>query len=463
MKSGCEIRKATSTGLRPLAVLLAVLILDILASGVAGSAQTPGNVLSRYLKRYRRIEMDAGAVAKRVHESGELTLPTEDGVFNIVLEPHDIRAPQYKAEEVVAGGAIRTVIPDAIHTYRGTVPGMRGSEARFSIRDNSFEGIVLTPGEWYLVEPMRNYDLASRPSEMVVYRASDIQTEALGTCGTSLAEKITVAQEFLSPRVLEAGGSLSVADIATEADYEYVASFGSSANANNAILDVMNQVDGIYRTQLSISLRVSYQHTWAAAGDPYTSTAPSTMLDEFRTYWTANFGSLNFDLAHMWTGKDMDGSTIGIAYVGVACNARSYSYGISQKFTSAPGKYILTAHEIGHNFGATHTEAANPPQLDCSNTIMNSSVGTGTSFCPYSMAEISGHATQYPSCLSTVSSGCDVNTDGQTNVLDTQSLVNVLLGMAYCPGNCDSNRDGRVDVLDLQLLVNAILGTATCP
>jgi hypothetical protein len=214
---------------------------------------------------------------------------------------------------------------------------------------------------------------------------------------------------------------------------------------------------------LSISIRVVYQHSWATAGDPYTSTAPSTMLDEFRNYWSGSFGSMDFDLAHMWTGKDMDGSTIGIAYVGVTCNARSYSYGVSQRFASAPGKYILTAHEIGHNFGASHTETSSIPQPDCTNTIMNSAVGSGTTFCSYSKTEISTHATLYPTCLATVSGGCDPNSDGQTNALDLQSLVNVVLGTGPCPGNCDSNKDGSVNALDLQLLVNIVLGTATCP
>jgi len=123
------------------------------------------------------------------------------------------------------------------------------------------------------------------------------------------------------------------------------------------------------------------------------------MLSELRDYWNSYFYGIAFDLAHMWTGKNMDGSTIGIAYVAAVCDARSYSYGISQRFTSSPGKYILTAHEIGHNFGATHTEQASPPQTDCSNTIMNTAIGTGFTFCPFSRGEIASHVASNSSCL----------------------------------------------------------------
>ena len=225
----------------------------------------------------------------------------------------------------------------------------------------------------------------------------------------------------------------------------------------------MNQVDGIYRTQLSVSLQVIYQHAWDTADDPYTSTAPSTLLGEFRSYWTANFSSQPYDLAHMWTGKDMDGSTIGIAYVGVVCSARSFSFGISQRYTASPGKYILTAHEIGHNFGASHPDQATPVPTGCSNTIMNSSLGTGTDFCQYSQTEITSYTAQYSSCLAEVSHTCDVNDDGELNAVDMQSLINVILGMIACPGDCDTNLDGGVNVLDVQLLLNIILGVAACP
>jgi hypothetical protein len=57
---------------------------------------------------------------------------------------------------------------------------------------------------------------------------------------------------------------------------------------------------------------------------------------------------------------------------------------------------------------------------------------------------------------------CDINMDGNTNVLDVQVLVNTILsGAAATRG--DLNKDGRIDVLDLQLLVNVILGKTSCP
>jgi hypothetical protein len=61
------------------------------------------------------------------------------------------------------------------------------------------------------------------------------------------------------------------------------------------------------------------------------------------------------------------------------------------------------------------------------------------------------------------SSGCDINGDTRSDVLDLQVLSNVILGLRACPGSCDVNGDGRVDVLDLQVLANVILGLRSCP
>jgi len=263
-----------------IAILLAIAaqLPQNFALGVKGIKTADENAIDRYLKHYDHVAIDLAATARRVRATGELSINTGDGTFDTILTPHDMRSPQYRAEEVIDNGITRPVMPEEIHTYKGTIVGLPGSEVRFSVRDDAIEGIILTPREWYFIEPMRNYDRAAIPSDMVVYRASDLKPEAIGTCGSALIDRIGKtegllhgrgkAQELGTPQVMEAGGSIPVADVATEADYEYVMALGDSAGANNSILEILNQVDGIYQSQLSVSLQVVYQHAWATAGDP---------------------------------------------------------------------------------------------------------------------------------------------------------------------------------------------------
>ena len=369
------------------------------ATGALKQTATERTQLDRLLKRYQRVRYDPEVASRQVRESGELLLATGDSPILVILEPHDLRAPGYRAEEEVPGGVRRALPASPVRTYRGTAPSMPGSEARFTVRDGAVEGVILTPDEWYYFEPLQNFSPDADGADMVVYRRSDVRFEALGVCGTSLAHRIGEAHEQFEALALEAAAGMNTAQVATEADYEYVTASGGASAANDTILDVLNQADGIYSTELSVSLQVIYQHAWSTAADPYSSTSPSAMLTEFRDHWNANFYMTPYDIAHMWTGKDMDGSTVGIAYLSVVCNARTYSYGVSQRFTASPGKYILTAHEIGHNFGAVHPDQLSTPPAGCSNTIMNSSIGTGFTFCAYSRSEITAHVVSSSSCL----------------------------------------------------------------
>ncbi|MGD0977410.1 MAG: dockerin type I domain-containing protein [Minisyncoccia bacterium] len=65
---------------------------------------------------------------------------------------------------------------------------------------------------------------------------------------------------------------------------------------------------------------------------------------------------------------------------------------------------------------------------------------------------------------STSGSICDINGDGNVNVLDLQLLVNIILGI-HTPisGKGDINGDGNTNVLDVQYLANVILGYISCP
>ena len=108
----------------------------------------------------------------------------------------------------------------------------------------------------------------------------------------------------------------------------------------------------------------------------------------------------------MWTGKSFDGSTIGIAWQpGLDCPLGPSGYGMSERLSGTPGKFIVTAHEIGHNFNAQHSDA----QAGCTNSIMNASLSGSTTqtFCPFSVSEIEARANAKVACLAqALTPGC---------------------------------------------------------
>lgn len=186
----------------------------------------------------------------------------------------------------------------------------------------------------------------------------------------------------------------SRAQIAFEADFPYYQLNGSSVDQTVADIDaVMNAVGLIYESQTGICYTTTgYVVRTSAGADPYATTDPVELIFAMRSEWNANI-NLPHDVGHLFTGRNLDGSTVGIAFVGVICtNSR---YGLSQsRFTSNfTNRTQLTAHELGHNWNACHcnlsecTGGAGDP--DCG--IMNAFINGATVFGSRSITTIEAH------------------------------------------------------------------------
>ena len=173
----------------------------------------------------------------------------------------------------------------------------------------------------------------------------------------------------------------------------------SIADVTNAdILNSINMVEGVYEDELGITFSVVFQHTWATA-DPYSGTGVDSLLRSVQAYWNVNYPAAQNprDTMHLWTGKSYALSQ-GYAFIDVICNHPESAYGLSGKLEWVPAKYEITAHEIGHNLGAVHGEAAD----GCADTLMNAQLTTSTPFvfCSVSIGQIQSHVSASGGCLS---------------------------------------------------------------
>jgi hypothetical protein len=314
-----------------------------------------------------------------------------------------LRAPGYRAEEVGLDQVVRQIDSGPVNTYRGKVAGRLETEARFTIDDDKVEGMIITSEDTYFVESAQKYSMTADAADYLLYRASDLQPDQARTCATlgeevrSEAERIGPDAAALSATAPNAFSPFKLVEIATEADFEYVTALGSSANANNDILGIMNQVQGIYQRDIGITFTVAFQHTWATAADPYnTSGDAGAMLNEFTNVWNSDFTGTARDIAHLWTGRSLGGPA-GVAWVGAVCRDLAHSYGLSIRETNAVFRVTIPAHEIGHNFGAYHCDG----QPGCDNTIMVAiqNPSNTQTLCPFSISEITNYVNANSSCL----------------------------------------------------------------
>ena len=168
---------------------------------------------------------------------------------------------------------------------------------------------------------------------------------------------------------------LTTAELACDADYEYFQHWGSVSGVQTRIESVINTMNLQYERDVSITHAITTIIVRSSSSDPYSRKGASQLLNQFRAEWNSNQSGVVRDVAHLFTGRALTGSTIGIAWVGTVCNL-GYAYGLVESdFTSNFSCVTdLSAHEIGHNWGAGH--------CSCSNYTMNASITCSNVFNP---------------------------------------------------------------------------------
>ncbi len=174
-------------------------------------------------------------------------------------------------------------------------------------------------------------------------------------CGDESFGEVTApsAPPMVSSQVTAAAALRNI-DIATDADYQFFQTHGSSTNAY--IASTINAANVIYERDLSLHFNIHRQRVRTSSSQPFTSTNSSALLDQLRSSYNSDAGLDGADVVHLFTGKDVDSNVVGLAWVGVICQASSYSYGLTQNVHSSID-YLIFAHELGHNFGAGHDSA----------------------------------------------------------------------------------------------------------
>ncbi len=359
--------------------------------------------LDAMLYDYKVYHLDLPTIEYQARSTGQTRLEFGSQVFDMVLEPNDLRAPVFRQTRTTDRGVIEEP-QSPVSTFKGSLSDDPQSIVRLLILPDLVQGYVRTAEDWIFIDPVLKFAPHTKSTDVVIFREADIRPEAVGVCGAGMLDEYAErlhSRSTIRTQSENTGEALKQAEIATDADFEYFQIFGG--NTNTQIQGIINQVDGIYQTDHSVTLTMTFQNVYTTSSDPYTSSNASTLLSQFRSFWNANHGGVNRDLAHLFTGRNVDGGIIGIAYVGVVCNDPAFSYGLSQNYSLMTK---LTAHEIGHNFDALHDDEVTPPGGVCngSGPIMCSFIQSNGSnaFSSRSRTDIANHVNAHSNCLTNV-------------------------------------------------------------
>jgi MYXO-CTERM domain-containing protein len=281
--------------------------------------------------------------------------------FSLDLEPND--------RLVHALNAARKQAIDPGRVLRGELRGIAHSWVRLARIGDALEGAIWDGRDLYVVTSKSRIDanltlpLDGAPSQTVVYRLSDtLGALPPGFCGldvklpASAAKARTGLEQYRAMVAELSAGAAALAaneqlDVSLIADTAFQTQFGQFAR--DAMIARLNTVDGIFSDQVGVRIVPTELRMIPAGSDPFTSPSGETLLDQLATYRSSTPEVRAAGIAHLMTGKNLTGSTVGIAYLDSLCDPRegvSLSDSELGDFFSA----LVMAHELGHNFGAAH-------------------------------------------------------------------------------------------------------------
>ena len=276
-------------------------------------------------------------------------------------------------ESPILAPAIAAKHPE-IKTYSGKSSTDPTHTIRISFTAQGFNAIILG-----VENDAAYYDkVSTNPKDQVyrVYFARDAerpkptkstgQTNKCGTIDNPLNLNLSTPKANSGARLAagpnDVGTSLRTFRLAFAATGEFTqqAIYGGDVNAAfNGLVGYVNRVNAIYRRELSVALQLVsdvslvYSNT---ATDPYTNSNQDSLLVENQRNLDNVIGNTNYDIGHILGFEGSSGG--GLASGSSVCDNDFKAQGVSGVGDGSFAPIFddqLVAHEMGHQFGMSHS------------------------------------------------------------------------------------------------------------
>jgi hypothetical protein len=242
-----------------------------------------------------------------------------------------------------------------IKTYDAYGVSHPGEFAKIDVTPQGFHSMVISQEQGLIfIDPVYK----GETEKYIAYNKKDFITNKTAFC--SFDE--TPARLFDETEALRAAPYASCElrkyRLALAATGEYTTFHGGTvALAQAAQATTMNRVNGVYEKNIAITMEIiANNHLLVytnAATDPYTNGNASTMLTQNQSNVPNVIGSANYDIGHVF-GTNSG----GVAGLGVVCTNSSKARGVTGSASPIGDPFDIdyVAHEMGHQFGANHTQ-----------------------------------------------------------------------------------------------------------
>ena len=431
--------------------IVASTVLCISSTLVAGESN--GVIVSHYEPLQRlSFHTDSTETTQKLRGAGPVMLSFDalGQTFDLELEPNGR----------LLSDASSTALPDGFGIYRGQLAGKPDSWARITVFNGMPRGLIWDGEQMFAIEAPG--DSVLQATAPIIYRLADTVivpgtmscgADSLSGNGAAVFGKLIGE---LGNAMAQGPGAVSEISVGAVGDFEFTSAQGGDAAARAAITTRLNNVDGIYSQEIGVQINVPFIDPFSVSADPFTDvTDASLLLDELVAYRQGTPEQSSLGLTQLWTGRDLDGSTVGIAFSDVLCRT-NVGAGLSEGNGSATFDSLIAAHEIGHNFGAPHDGVPGACESEPQTFIMAPMLNGSTQFSQCTITIMQANAAQ-ASCITALP------TVDMTVALSSQP-ANALLGsspeLAVDLSNNGASQAINV-VVDITLPTNVSFVSAT--
>ena len=262
-----------------------------------------------------------------------------------------------------------------MRSYTGQCVENASISIRFDVTHKGFHGMIMEPGQTWYIDPYS----AETTSEYISYTKEDFYATTdkvfdelppitsdmeidIQKYDNDVETKYKDSKKkkdvkYFGAQKTPSGGNLRTYRLALAGTGEYTAFHGGTvADGMAAMVTSMTRVNGVYERDLAITMEMVGNNdllVYTNGGtDPYSNGNGGAMLSQNISTCNSVIGSANYDIGHVFsTGGG------GVAYLGVPCTANKAG-GVTGQGAPVGDPFDIdyVCHEMGHQFGANHTQ-----------------------------------------------------------------------------------------------------------
>ena len=349
-------------------------------------------------QKYRTLQLDTSSILSFLK-----LMPSEQKISNRDMTP-EIAIPMPDGtitrfhiwESSVLAPELAAANPN-IKTFTGQGIDDRTATIKIDWTEFGFHAMISSSvtGDVF-IDP---YDIRTVTNYITYFKTDYNKAGKFREYAPRISQEFLKKQQTITPDNVQAaiclGTQLRTYRLAVACTHEYAIAATQLPSPTKAqvlakITTTINRINGIFEKELSVRLTLVAnennvifesdavdQFSDGANNDPY------ALIDEGQQLIDMNIGSANYDIGHTFsTGAG------GLAGVGVVCIAGQKAAGVTGNDNPTGNRYDVdyVAHEMGHQFGASHTFNSNQGFCGENNQLSptsNAEPGSGSSIMGY--------------------------------------------------------------------------------